>query len=362
MMIRHALALVSCAGLAALATPSSDGLRYAPAADVPLVKSWTAEHILTMQSFTSQVGDEPVVTYPVTGKMNSKQTLVVSDTLRELGEGRPAVLERRFDRIRSEATLNVTGEVETERKARLESKLEGAEVRYTWVPEEDTYGKFFHAEEGDEASLAPLGEDMDLRCVLPKGPVEVGATWQFATEDLVHLLAPCGEVQLRTAEDSDRRLARSVRFGLGGGLEYAFNGKSQAECNVTWKEVRAVDGRSCAVLELAVDGRFLGAKSEILGEDVLMGEALRGARIDRFEIALRVEGRGEVLWDLENGRAHSMELALAEDATLRVFEEGPDGADVAQNLSMRGLAKIGYSVEEPVAAGGPLLEDANRER
>ncbi len=336
--------------------PVADVLRYQPAVGVPSVKSWTAKHTLNMQGFTSKTADDPLVTYPVTGKMESGQVLRVTDVPKALGEGRPLVLERRFDTISSEATLALSGEVQDERKASLASSLEGAEVRYTWVPEEEAYGKFFYGEEGDESELAPLGEDMDLRCVLPKEPVELGSTWMVAAEDLVHLLAPCGEVQLRTAEGSDKRLSRSLRFGLGGGLEYAFGGKSQAECSITWAENKEVNGQSCAVLNVVVDGRFVGEKNEILGEDVLMGEALRGARFDRVEIALRLEGRGVVLWNLDANQAHSMDLALAEDATLRVFELAPDGREMVQNLRMRGLLKLGYGVEPPAA--GPVLEHA----
>lgn len=337
-------------------THGADELRYEPAIGVETVKRWTAKHTLTMQVFTSQTADEPVITHPLTGKMESSQVLTVTDVPRALAEGRPQILERRFDKIASAATLNLTGVVQAERKASLASDLQGAEVRYTWVPEEETYGKFFHAEEGDESDLAPLGEDMDLRCLLPAEAAGVGSTWEVDAEDLVHLLAPCGEVQLRTAEGSDKRLARSIRFGLGGGLEYAFGGKSQADCSVTWKENRDVGGQSCAVLSVVLDGRFVGEKNEILGEDVLMGEALRGARFDRIEIALRLQGRGEVLWNLDANQAQSMDLALAEDATLRVFEQGPDGRDVVQNLTMRGLLQLDYGVELPAA--GPLFEDA----
>lgn len=84
-------------------------------------------------------------------------------------------------------------------------------------------------------------------------------------------------------------------------------------------------------------------------EDVLPREAVRGAVFDRSQITLDLEGRGEVLWSLEQGRALSMTLACAQTTSLKIVESTLEGQDAIQTLVMRGSLTTTFSSEEVVA-------------
>ena len=100
------------------------------------------------------------------------------------------------------------------------------------------------------------------------------------------------------------------------------------------------------MLDLAYEGRFANQKTEILGEDVLRREAVRGAQFDRIESRCRLQGKGQVLWDLQAKRAHAMTLTATEDLSLRVFETLPEDTRFIQLKEMRGLVQIEYQISE----------------
>ncbi|MFT7677777.1 MAG: hypothetical protein ACI8QC_001762 [Planctomycetota bacterium] len=349
-MTTYSTMIAGLALMAGFGAPVQDTveLRFAPAEGQVVKKQWVQEHKLNLETLSSQIGTDAPVTVPMQGVLQSKQVLSTTDDYVRSMDNRPARLRRSFDQISIEGVMTLKADgTEFERKATLTSKLQGFGVQYSWVPEDQEYGKFYYAKESREEYLANLGEGFDMRCVLPEGPVAVGSSWQVDPAGLSSLVAPCGDVRLRAGERMDQGLARGMRNGMGGGLEMAFGGRTaRAAFTVTLKEIR--EG-GVAVLSLSFRGSFLNEDREFMTEDVLPREAVRGAVFDRSQITLDLEGRGEVLWSLEQGRALSMTLACAQTTSLKIVESTLEGQDAIQTLVMRGSLTTTFSSEEVVA-------------
>lgn len=339
-MLSYFMMSVGLALTSGLGSPVQDSvaIHFAPAEGVVVKKRWVQEHNLTLQLLSSQQGSEPPVVVPLQGRLESKQILETTDDYVSSADNRPTRLRRTFDELAVAGTMLLNnGEAEFERMAELNSKLKGLGVQYTWVPEDQDYGKFYFAKDGREGDLAKLGGDLDLLCVLPKGDVAVGSSWSVDPALLVNLVAPCGETRLRPGERMDLGLARGMRNGMGGGLESAFGGRTaRASFTVTLKEVREEQGERIAVLELVFRGNFLNERTDFRVEDVLPREAVRGARYDRRQIALELDGKGKVYWSLDQGRALSMDLVCTQIAALKIIEKLTDDQDLIQTLGMRG--------------------------
>lgn len=348
-MLSYSMMSVGLALLSGLGSPVQDSvaIHFAPAEGLVVKKRWNQAHQLTLQLMSTQMGKADPVKVKVTGRLESKQVLETTDEYVRSADNRPARLRRSFDELSVAGSMNLsTVEGNFERQAELHSKLQGLGVQYSWVPEDQNYGKFYFAKDGREGDLAQLSEDFDLRCVLPEGDALVGSSWSVDPARLVDLLAPCGEVRLRPTERMDLSLARGMRNGMGGGLETAFGGRmARASFKVTLKEVRQEQGERVAVLELVFRGNFLNEQTEFKVEDVLPREAIRGARYDRRQISLELDGRGEVLWSLDQGRALSMNLACTQSASLKIIEKLSDGQDLVQTLSMRGSLATSFTTE-----------------
>ncbi len=94
------------------------------------------------------------------------------DEYRKVGAGRPLVLRRTFEETAG--------------------PLARTSVVYTWVPEENAYGKYYDAFESSESALRDLAEDLDLRALLPAHAVALGESWSVPALDLRDPLRSAG--------------------------------------------------------------------------------------------------------------------------------------------------------------------------
>jgi len=168
-------------------------LRFAPAEGSRVRRTITIDQALAAQ------GAAPVSTQHV---------LRTLDQYRKVGDGRPLLLQRRFEKIDW-------------------SPLDGTSVVYTWIPEESAYGKYYDALESSELALRDLPEDLDLRALLPTGGVAPGEAWSVPVPKLKDVLAPLGDPVP----------------GLAG---------NSGECKLTLASVSEQRGRSLATIELAL--------------------------------------------------------------------------------------------------------------
>jgi len=204
-------------------------LRFAP------VEGSHVRRTITIDQTLAAKGVDPITTHKV---------LRTIDQFRKVGEGRPLLLQRRFEKI--------------DWGSSRVPPLQGTSVVYTWVPEEGAYGKYYDAAESKESALRDLAEDLDLRALLPTGAVALRDTWSVPAAKLGGVFTPLGDLEVS-----------------------GYLAESTGECKLTLASVTEQQGHSLATVELAL--KFEG-------------------KVWSFE------GRGTFVWDLSARHAMSFDL------------------------------------------------------
>jgi hypothetical protein len=218
----------------------------------------------------------------------------LSDVYGALKDGKPATLERTFDKLEGKATQHFElpegaaqqgpPDMEHERS----SGLEGKTVRFT-LGEDGEYKAAFAGDKADEELLEKLEEDMDLRRLLPTGAVEVDKSWEIDIHAFYAVLnVPGGRLKLKSKDEPDDNGA------LGEQLEEHAKGKAKG----TYKGQREVDGHKYAVVALEAEATSEGRRDE--------SEKAPAAGATEMQIEYSVEG--ELLWDSEAGHIRSCKL------------------------------------------------------
>lgn len=328
--------------LLAAPAPDSVALVYAPEEGTQLKRVFEAEAEYRLTDLTASIDGEELEHEGELPDyaMRFSEHIAVTDTLRSVGDGRPAELLRTFDELSQE---NVDQVEEEESKAELGSPLQGRTVRFHWdVDEEGFVAAPADEEESDELDsdlLASLAEDMDMRLVLPPAEVEVGDEWELDPRLYLAFMWPSGLLDFHAeGEESsaeERALSRQTIEHLEG------TGTARLE------EIREEDGLRLAVIhvELAITTST---------ENVLPAESTD--EFERPEISIEVEIErkleGTILWDLEHGHAHSAELECeasrlhSESWTITGEQDGEEvSADVEQVRLLEGTIRYTATIE-----------------
>ena len=215
-----------------------------------------ATHDLVLEGFKQTLEDGEPVQLPGGARFVSAQRLVFEDEVGEVVEARPLTLRRKYIALESSGDL-APPEVEGVIKATASSPLVGASILYTWVPEEQGYGRFYDAREESESLLPGTAADPFLAALAP--PLEGGAapaSWVVPAQRLMGLLAPGGDLGFSPGEEREgRRMARTMVNGVGGGLENAFAGEADGSLTITRSGLGSDDeGRAWLVYNLTCAG------------------------------------------------------------------------------------------------------------
>lgn len=264
--------------------------------------------------------------------------LAVRDTYESMSAQRPLSLLRRFDGL--ELAWRAGGE-DVESDALEEHR--DASVRFRWNEKEQRYDASFDQIDGEGEMLAWFREDADLRGLLPARAVEVGASWNVERSALAEVLLPALSLDvLRQASaqlQDDETLAAlaSALCDLGKGIE--------TEC--TWRGVSTIDGKRLGRIDVEVRGKpkadLAAALAKVLdGEDEL--------RPREVEIALEIDGRGELWWDMDGGHFARFDLKsdleLSLDAEVEVAA-GDERWTTAWTFEASGEGAWSYVAREP---------------
>jgi hypothetical protein len=259
----------------------------------------------------------------------------IVDTFVETEDGRPRVLERRFEELTGEAEdkSNLPWGEEESSKERS-SLLQGHTVRFTWDPEEESYTLAFAGEDeadADEALLEGLEEDLDLRGLLPEREVAEGDSWTVELERVRCLWDYGGDLKLETEdEEDDDEIDEVLKKNLAG------------EVQATFKGMRTVDGRELYVIAVEAE---LSTQGEVdIEQELEDGGTAKGTK----GIELTMGLSGEVLWDVSSRRCGSIELegpvrcAFTANSTIEA-EQGE--VAMTQVLRMEGTTRLTQRVE-----------------
>jgi hypothetical protein len=342
--------------LAALVLSSPTGqhtLRFSPADGAELTRTTSWKLVSRTDSTSTTLDGEvtsevPSVSYTATRQVE----LGVTDTLEQLGDGRPQRFVRRYSDLLVEfgadLTLAVMGqEAELALAGDGTSALEGLAVRFEWSDEdEDWRAKWADdAKTGPDALLKGLRADMDLLALLPGRAVDIGDTWTVELAKLVDVLFPGGDVGLVLETDLDRLEGALDPADLPTVDELLSKGKLEGEAKC---KLVALEGE-VAKVELELEVR---ARAELVDEldDVASKAAPEGVEVEVtgavFELVL--SGNGQLSFGLTTGHVSSFTFdgTTKEESLIEatVLTEG-ETLEFAQQHARSGTLEVRITIE-----------------
>jgi hypothetical protein len=256
--------------------------------------------------------------------LTNERTLELLDLLEAVGDGRPALLRRSFERIETFTSgTSVTPRWRRSTEVRGRSPLEGEAVEFAWDESLGDWTVEWGGAGGPDELLDGLVEDADLRRLLPPGgDVEEGDAWDVDPAALVDVFRMGGDLAVDVRIPADAEEPEPVALGY---FLCPREAAAAPEGEVVARDAGEgeYEGTRLVELELEVEDtrdvleaiRAIGARSKGGFSDA---EEFESARVE-----LELEGTGELVWDLELGRAESLtieaevELALVATAPAR---------------------------------------------
>jgi hypothetical protein len=234
--------------------------------------------------------------------------------------------------------------------------IAGTSVVFTWVEEEQGYGRYFDAKEGRESQLPGLAEDLDLRALLPDGEVEPGSRWSVDLYALRDILGPGGNFHFRDPENPDPMLLRTLKAGVGMSLYGYLTESATGGATVEFLGVEERAGVRVAVLKLDAEVQTLRDRTQFARENASKEERVAGVEQLGVHISLGLRGTGEVLWNLAEGRVERFEFSAEEEVGMQIrFQVPGDDFEREQNMTLAGEFRLALEVEptDPPPVPGP---------
>ena len=324
-MRRTNLALFALLPLLASA-PAADEVTFHVAKGAVVEKTFAHTLDLELEEMKVSFGDEEISPDDLGGFEMSVETsgeLVFVDEYREMGDGRPKLLARKFKNLQYEENQSTTTDGESEDKSsEEESELEGKTVLFAWDDDEDAWKRTYEGDEAAAELLDPLIEDVDLREFLPGKSVSTDDSWDVEAKLFDHVLSPGGDLGMRSEDDDEEseEFERQISENMGG------------EVKVTFKGLREEDGVRVAVLAVEAQIKSFGEQSK--DED-------EAQQTRRYELDAGFEG--EILWDAAKGRPHSYSLSGTTKVRFvdsSAMDHGGEHFEMSQTILLSGPSKI----------------------
>ncbi|MCZ6598395.1 MAG: hypothetical protein O7B99_12205 [Planctomycetota bacterium] len=303
-------------------------LTWAPAEGTTLIRVFESERESSLAEMHMVIdGEERDPPELPDFRSTYSERITVTDELVSVGDGRPLELRRTFDELFREAAI----EAEESLSFELVSDLVDETVVFRWDEDEEEYVIEPEDESLDEALFEWLEEDMDLRLFLPEGEVDEGDSWDVDIEAYKRMINPGGFLGFYSEEVGERdeqqeEFARSVLDALEGDITATLDG------------TRDEDGVNVAVIALAI---------EVSAEVDREVEADEGPeRTEAFAFERELEG--ELLWNLDAGVFHSLELegdGTETTSTIMTFSAGDRDIEFEQSRTMEGTITFSARIE-----------------
>lgn len=279
-----------------LALGSAESMRFAPAEDLVLAKSFRLEAEVTLTAIEASVnGEQQEIPELPEFKLEARAQASLSDRYLAAEDGRPTRFERTFGELGSSNVVRgPQGTEETERT----SELEGRTVRFTWDADDEEYAAVFAEGDEDTDLLEDLRGDIDLLELMPSGDVEEGETWSPSL-DLVHrIFDPVGELHLEQADDDeeDNPWAELMDDAL---LD------PTGEFTVTWVRRYKEGGLDLIELDVVIDVEGSAQDETTQEEEGPMGPL--EIQLD-LTATLDVDMKGKMIWNATGNHFHSLDL------------------------------------------------------
>ena len=344
---------LTLASVALVSPLAQHALRYSPAEGIELERTATWKLVSRTDSTSTTLDGEPTGDVPTVSYSATRQVeLGVTDTLEQLGEGRPQRFVRRYTDLLVEfgadLTLAAMGqEAELEMAGDGTSALEGLAVRFEWSDEdEDWRAKWAEdSKTGPDALLQGLRADLDLLALLPGRAVDIGDTWTVELAALVDVLFPGGDVGLVLETDLDQLEGALDPADLPTVDEVLRKGtlEGEAKCKLV-----AIEGE-VAKVELVLEVR---SRAELVDEldDVVAKAAPEGIEVEVTGAVFELElsGTGQLSFGLTTGHVSSFTFdgATSEESLIEatILTEG-ESLEFAQDHARSGTLEVRIAIE-----------------
>jgi hypothetical protein len=150
----HGLGAVGVATL--LVAGPTDEVLFRPAEGLSLTRKFETKNEMVLDDMSITMNGQPFPSPEMDMTMRMSGTIVVADAFESVKEGKPAVMRRRFDTIKSTAAVNMESPMmpqgmDTDIDSL--SELEGKTVVFRWNAEEQAYDASFPDDSGDAELL-----------------------------------------------------------------------------------------------------------------------------------------------------------------------------------------------------------------
>jgi hypothetical protein len=253
----------------------------------------------------------------------------VLDEVLTVTDGRATAFLRSFAAAdRSE--VNRFGDEQGESEA--ESELTGHTIRFEL--DDDEWERSAEDSDLDDELFEALEPDLDLSFLLPDELPEVGESWEIDATHVEQLVDPTGDL----AFESDA--PESFQEALDAAAEDMWD-DFDGDVTVTFSGIEEVDGASCAIFTLTVEGDGRGRFSAELEDD---DSEMDGERIVESGLELELEGR--LCWDSRGGHARAYELAgtIVLTRVQGVELTAPNGEEIGLGQRMELEGELSVSV------------------
>lgn len=319
------------AALLALALSAPLGgseLRFEPQGN--LVRRFTERSRFELAALTELASGEELPAEQLEFSCRIDRELELVDAFGELVDGRPQHVARRFETATKALEIELALEgFEELYDGEFASPVEGESVRLEW--DEDEGAHIARSEDGlDPLHLERLREDCDLRALLPPEGIAEGGRWTISGERLRDLLAPGGAL-LFTAEelpDGPYGALTPVDLVATSFLTTADAARElDGEARLVWIESEGAQ----AVIELELELELSGSMDEELAW--LADQLGAGGKSDvALDYAWSLEGRGQLVWELEAGHFQGLELRLEGALQLEMQWAGANGPEAREGM------------------------------
>ena len=342
--------------LLAFALPASK-VRFAAADGTKLTKTIESKSDFSLDSMSMKMnGQEPPGGVPeMEMTISSTQKVSLTDEYVKSRDGAPTKLRRTFDDIASDMSMSMKMEMmgkngDNNHATKAQSELKGKTVVFTWDADAKEYKVALDPKEDGSDLVKGLKEDIDFRALLPKGYVKEGEEWDVDVKELAGVLAPGGDLHLKPEEKESKGGPMGGDMAGMGGLSDWLGDVLEGDAKAKLTGLSDKGGKKLATIKLNIKVHGSKDMTEIVKGAMSKAEMPQGAKMDfdHMDIEFKIEGEGQLVWDLESGHAVSFELSGPASATMDMgmkLDMGGQSMNIEQGMQMSGTSSISVKFE-----------------